>query len=284
MHRQSWDDLRFVLAVMDHGSLSAAARELGVNHATVQRRIASFEQQNGGPVFARSAQGYTVLPERVRVLEAAREVGAAVQSVQRLMRGGQVQLSGVVRVSSTDTICTTVLPGFAARINRRARQLRIDLLCSNAHLDFSRMQADITVRPAKSLPDDMVGEAVGRLSFAVYARPGAPNLWLGLGGVLQRSLPAVWLSEAVSPEQIVGAADSFVAMTRMVQEGMGRAVLPTLLGDRAEGLVRLPGIAPEMSVPLWVAGHAELVDLPRIRTVRARLVSYLRAELARLEA
>ncbi len=275
MHSGNWDDLRFVLAVVDHGSLSAAARALKVNHATVLRRIASFEDQNGGPVFARGPQGYTILPDRLRVIEAAREVENAYQTVAHLMQGGQAQLRGVVRVSSTDTLCTTVLPIFSERSNRRSRQLRIDLLCSNSPLDFSRLQADIAVRPALSLPEDMEGEIAAHMDFGVYARPDAPRKWLGLVGPLTRSAPAKWQAEAISQDSICGSADSFPVLARMAQHGMGRAILPRILGDAAEGLEPCQDAMPSISVPLWVASHVELGAVPRIRVVRARLVKFL---------
>ena len=78
MHSPDWDDLRFVLAVADCGTLSAAARVLNVTHATVLRRIQAFEEAHGGAVFERGAQGYRLLPERIRVIDAAREVAQAV--------------------------------------------------------------------------------------------------------------------------------------------------------------------------------------------------------------
>ncbi|WP_319823787.1 LysR family transcriptional regulator [Thalassovita sp.] len=275
MHSANWDDLRFVLAVVKHGSLSAAARALKVNHATVLRRIAAFEDQNGGPVFARGPQGYSILPDRLRVIEAAREVENAYQTVERLMRGGRAQLHGVVRVSSTDTMCTTVLPGFVTQMNRRSRRLHIDLLCNNNHLDFSRLQADIAVRPALALPEDMEGEVAAQMVFGVYARPEAPEKWLGLAGPLMRSAPAKWLGDAIAQEDMVGSADSFVVLARMAQQGMGRAVLPCLLGDNADGLRPVSQAMPPMRVPLWVASHAELGHVPRIREVRTRLIRYL---------
>ena len=85
-------------------SISAASRVLNVNHATVLRRVAAFEQECGGPVFQKTATGYRVLPDRATVIEAAREVENAVVSVERLMHGGRAAMRGLVRVSSTDSL------------------------------------------------------------------------------------------------------------------------------------------------------------------------------------
>ena len=83
MQRMDWDDVRFVLAVAREGSLAGAARALGVNHATVLRRVGGFEDRLGVTIFERTARGYRVAPRRARVLAAMREMEAAGQlSVQ----------------------------------------------------------------------------------------------------------------------------------------------------------------------------------------------------------
>ena len=173
MHRYpggaNWDDLRFVLAVADRGSVSAAARALGVNHATVLRRVAAFEAAEGMVVFDRTPQGYVVPPDKARVIEAAREAEAAFAAVSRTIRGSTSASGGPIRVTSTDTFCVTVLPGIVAQIQAALAGVQIDLVCANAHLDLARMDADLTVRPAPRLPDDLTGEQVGMLGMAVYA-------------------------------------------------------------------------------------------------------------------
>lgn len=277
MHTDNWDDLRFVLAVADEGSVSAAARRLGVNHATVLRRVSAFEERHGLLVFERTPTGYAVPRDRARLIEAAREVEAAHMAVRRLVAGAHAPLTGAVRVTSTDTFCTSVLPAALARLRASAPDLRVDLLSSNAHYDLSRIEAEIAVRPAERLPDDLVGDAVAELGFAVYApeKMDKPQ-WLGLSGTLGRSRPGLWMREAVPPEDIAGAADSFVVLREMAAAGQGKAVLPCLLGDRDGRLKRLDGAMPDFSVPVWVASHADLADAPRLSAVRARLGAALR--------
>ncbi len=275
MHKANWDDLRFVLAVAETGSVSAAARALGVNHATVLRRIAAFEAMHGGAVFERTPRGYVVPPDRLRVIEAAREVENAVLAVDRLIRGAQAPLRGIVRVTSTDTFCHVVLPPVLARLRDEEADLRLDLLCSNTHFDLSRLHADIAVRPAEKLPDDLFGTVAARLGFAAYAAREAPDLWLGMSGPLARSHPAHWLADTAMPEMLAGSADSFLTLREMAAAGLGRAVLPCVLGDGDARLDRLHGVMPDISVDIWVASHVDLADVPRIRAVRDRLVQAL---------
>jgi len=275
MHNVNWDDLRFVLAVAEMGTVSAAARNLGVNHATVLRRIMAFEDRNGGPVFERSPQGYTLLPDRVRVIEAAREVENAVHTVDRLMQGGKAPLRGIVRVSSTDTLCSYVLPSLVAALAEQSTELRIDLMSSNSHLDFSRLQADVSVRPAVALADDLRGTIGAHIRFGTYCADVTAQTWLGLSGPLVRSGPAEWMAKNIEPEQIAASSDSFLILREMAAAGMGIAVLPRFVGDTDPRLIRCMTDLPVTDVPIWVASHADLADVPRLRAVRNRICEHL---------
>lgn len=287
MHRQrqtaNWDDLRFVLAVADKGSVSAAARALGVNHATVLRRIAAFEPAEGAPVFERTPGGYVVPPDKLPVIEAAREAEAAMAAVSRTLRVAGPPLSGSIRVTSTDTFCMTLLPQITAEIQARMAGVQIDLICTNAHLDLARMHADITVRPARTLPDNLSGQQAGVLGMAVYAAPGhRRTVWLGLRGVLAQSIAGVWMAREVPPERVVGGADSFVVLREMAALGIGQAVLPCVLAEGDARLVRLAGAAPPMVVPIWVASHIDLAQAQHLKLARAGLAEALLARASQL--
>lgn len=284
MHnRENWDDLRFVLAVAGAGSVSGAARQLGVNHATVLRRIAAYEDRHGVEIFDKTARGYAIADDRLRVIDAAREVETAVRAVESTIRGSQAPLRGVVRVTSTDTFCHVVLPATLARLQGQADELRIDLLSTNAHLDLSRLHADITVRPTQSLGDDLAGEVAAKMGFDVYGAAGsAGESWLGLSGSLGRSRVAEWMASQLPGSTIVGSADSFLTLRELVAAGIGQAILPCVLGDDDARLQRRRGILPDLSVDVWVASHNDLLDVPRIRAVRQLLVAALVDQADRL--
>ena len=271
----NWDDIRYVLAVAESGSVSAAARALGVNHATVLRRIAAFEELQGAPVFDRTAQGYAVPAERLRVIEAAREAAQAIEAVGRHMQG-QGGGSAAVRVTSTDSLCVTVLPAVAAALEAGDPPLCAELVVSNAHVDLARLAADVAVRPAMALPSDMAGEQAARMGFAVYgARAGGRDGWLGLRGLLARSVAARWMEDAAGEAGVAGGADSFVILRELAAAGQGRTILPCILGDGDARLARLSGWEPDLSVPVWVASHVDLAQTRRMRLIRSRILQAL---------
>lgn len=267
MHKLNWDDLRFVLAVADTGSVSSAARSLGVNHATVLRRIASFEESCGGPVFERDRSGYRLRPSRAPVIEAARLAAQHVHAAQTLMHGRKGSAGKTLRLTSTDTFCQTVLSWIFPALERRIRPDHLVYLCSNAHLDMARLRADIALRPAVALPDDLVGKPVAEMGFAVYRRAGATGAptWLGLTGALDRSKPAQWMAGKIDPEDICASADSFSVLTQMAARGNAQAILPCILGDAASELVRVRDAAPDFTVPVWIACHRDLAGSDRLQ-------------------
>jgi DNA-binding transcriptional LysR family regulator len=285
MHRPgiaNWDDLRFVLAVADLGSVSAAARSLGVNHATVLRRIAAFEQAEGTQVFDRGPQGYAVPPDRQRIIDAAREAAAAMEGVSRTIRASMAPAEQAVRVTSTDTFCHLVLPVIVADMAADPHLPPILLICANGHLDLGRTGADITVRPAVRLPPDLVGDPAADLGFAVYQAPGGADHWLTLHGALARVASAQWMQDHLPAAALRGGADSFLVLAELAQRGQGHAVLPCIIGDAIPGLHRVITDMPLPPVPIWVASHADLANVPRLALVRAALTAGLRSQAARL--
>jgi DNA-binding transcriptional LysR family regulator len=280
--RDNWDDLRFVLAVAEEGSVSGAARKLGVNHATVLRRIAAFEAGARMALFDKSPHGYDVPPAQQSIIEAAREVEQAVQAVRRVLQGARAPLSGEIRVTTTDTFCLCVMPEVVSRLRRAAPDLRVEIICSNVHTDLARTQAEIAVRPAQQLPEELVGESPARLGFAAFrVRGGDGDDWLGLSGALSRSLPARWIAANIDPDRIVATADSFPALSEMVAGGLGQTILPMILGEKDARLEAITAHEP-MSVPIWVASHADLAQVPRIAEARRIFCDTLSAMAPRL--
>lgn len=261
-----WDDLIFVLAVADGGSVSAAARALGVNHATVLRRIAAFQQRSGLRLFDKTPRGYRISPDRRGVIEAMREAADALDVVERMVAAERPRLAGGLRITTTDTLAQFILPRIVADYGAQSGT-RIEMIAGNAHLDLSRMEAHLAIRPALSLPPELDGMQAGQLRFAVYrSEAERSDALLGLSGPLARSPAAAWAQNHGGTADISG--DSFLSLAALAATGAGRAVLPDYVGDAWPGL-RLVDKPDDLSpIPLWVAAHVDLVNSGRIRRAR----------------
>ncbi|WP_109312429.1 LysR family transcriptional regulator [Ruegeria sp. AU67] len=280
MNNENWDNIRYALAVSKHGSLNAAAAALGVTHATVLRRVAACEEQNGCMVFQKGPSGYSVLPEAGAILSAMESVEDAVLSVERAIVGANRSPLGHVRITSTDSLCQIVLPPILNEISHLYPGLKLTLLSGNSHHDLSRLTADITVRPSVKLGEGLIGQQAGMLSFGVFD-DGCPNRkWMRLDGALSRSLPAKWLAENVSADEMTNGADSFLVLQQMAASGVGKTILPSFFVDADPRLHRSHDVIPEFEVPLWVATLDEIANTPRFAVVQRALVECLANVLA----
>ncbi len=268
-----WDDLKFVLAVAEKGSVAAAARALSVNHATVLRRIAAFESRQGIRLFDKTSRGYQVSPDRRALIEAMQSASEALSGVDRMIDAERPRLGQGLRITSTDTIACLVLTSILPALVRETGT-QIDLSATNTYADFGRMEAHITVRPTLSLPDDLTGEQVGHLWFGVYASSPDVSETLGHSGPLVRTKAATWWRNEVGECDVT--ADSFLTLAALAADAKGKTVLPTFVGETWPGLVRLGLIKEVPLVPVWVASHVDFARSGRLVKARRIIGEHLR--------
>lgn len=279
MNNTNWDDIRYVLAVAEHGSLNAAAGQLGVTHATVMRRVAAFEERYDRLLFEKSQSGYSVLPEANSILRALADVNEAVLATERTIAGADQSPSGPVRIASTDSLCQLVLPSIVGNISGRYPKIELSLFSANVHHDLSRLSADIVVRPTVALGEGLTGQCVGDLVFGAYSDGKEGRKWLKLEGALSRSLASEWMSDYIQPNQTTGGADSFIVLQHLAAIGKGKALLPRIVGDADGRLKRMEGEDPNIAVPVWVACLKEFSRTPRFAFVLRLLADRLRKTL-----
>ena len=292
MHNVNWDDYRFLIAVMEEGSLNAAAKRLGVNHATVLRRVSAFEINTGVRLFERHKSGYRIGAARPNLVAALTGVRDAVEAAHRAVQGQGQEMRGSVKITSTDSLCETVLPAMIAGLHAKHPGLRLTLLATNTHLNLARMDAEISVRPTPALPEDVEGVKVCKMVFKVYGSAeyltrnkvaNGAHKWLTPSASIDHSAAGRWLARNIKPEQVVFQADSFLNLRSMAVAGMGLAFLPCCTVRPSDGLVTSPEFDVALETQIWVACHRDLDDLPRIRACKAFLVKELQAQADLLE-
>lgn len=293
-HRVNWDDLRIMLAIADHGSVASAARWLGVNHTTVLRRMHAFEEAQQIRLFDRLPTGYALTAEGEQLVAGARSIDDTVASLERRIAGRDLKLEGVIRLTTTDTIMTSVLFRYLAEFRQNHPRITIELALTNNRLNLTRRDADIAIRPARALPTPLVGVRAADIGFAVYGaahylskRPAKPlsagHVWLGGDEMLLNSPVTKWMQRHVPDAQIGFRADSFVALKHATQAGLGLAVLPCCLADGDPSLKRLQAPAVDLEVGLWVLTHEDLMKAARIRAFVDYMTEAITSDRARLE-
>ncbi len=265
MHKIRWDDLQYVYAVARHGALSAAARELGVNHATVLRRITGLEAALGVTLFDRPPGGYRLRAEGRDLLTALNTMGETVEHLERVLPTLGKGLEGSFRVTTTDSIAELLMPRYLADLQRVHPEVQVELVVSNMSMDPKHPDAEISIRPAKVLPDWLEGRRVAAMNMTGYKANGVARdaKWLAMSGPLLRSPLGAWQAE--QPEETLGMkADSFCTLARMADAGLGRVMLPNFIGAASTNLKPIPG-ARTYQTNIWTAAHPDLLRAERVR-------------------
>jgi DNA-binding transcriptional LysR family regulator len=270
-----WDDLRYVLAVASAGSLAGAARSLGVNHTTVLRRVDAFEKRLGLRLFERLPTGYALTAGGEELIAAARRVDETVTALERKLAGQDLRLSGVVRVTTTDTLMGSILPAILAEFRASHPGIQVEIGVSNLMFTLTKRDADVAIRPVKDPPGTLIGRRVAKVAFAIYASPRylakhktsklADHQWIGPDDSLADTSVAQWMRAQLAESEIALRADSFLALRQAAQAGLGLAALPCYLGDTASDLARVHRPISEMETALWILTHEDLRHSARIR-------------------
>lgn len=291
--KPAWDDLRLVLAIARTGSLSGAARSLGVSHATVYRRLGDIETRLGVRLFERQRNGYTATPAGEEIAAAAGRVEDEVLAVERRVVGQDLRPSGTVRVTTTDSLLLGLLAPLFARFRRVEPEIALEVSVSDVLFSLPRREADVALRVTRSPPDHLVGQCIGTLAQAAYvsrdlasdagSSPAGSDLaWVGPDESWSHRALVRWMAESGHDGRCRFRADTLLGMYAAVREGIGAAILPCYLGDADPSLTRLGAPVPALAMDLWILMHPDLRGVARIRAFTMFMREEVRALQARL--
>lgn len=285
---QDWDDLRLFLAVARAGSLSGAARALGVTHSTVFRRIGAFEQRLGVRLFDRLPGGYALTAAGEEMRASVLRIEDEVAALARKVVGQDQRPGGTIRITTTDMLAVGVLPRHLAAFRTRWPGIEIEVIIADTVFDLTRREADVALRIGNPAQETLVGRRVGRLGFAVYGpagaqRPGDParDDWVGYGtahGPLSRNLMRWW----PGMRQVL-RTNSINAAHATARAGIGLAALPCAIADPDPALARVASLPQDFALDLWLLTHADLRHTARIRIFMDFMAAALADDAALLE-
>lgn len=288
-----WENLRYVLAVADAGSVAHAARSLGVNHSTILRRLGAFERELGLRLFERLPTGYVPTAGCEELIATARSIDDMVAMLERRLAGQDLRLSGKIRVTTTDTLMASVLPDILTEFRTAHPEIDIEIAVSNVMFNLRKRDADIAIRPVPNPPGSLVGRRVSKVAFAIYGsvekyagrRPAdlAELPWLGPDDSLAESSVAHWMKATLPKGAVSIRSDSLLALRLGAEAGLGVTALPCYLGDTSPKLVRIRAPIAAMETALWVLTHPDLRNAARVRVFMQFMASALVQRRALLE-
>lgn len=292
MHNLNWDDLRYLLAVVSHESLNAAANSLRVNHTTVSRRISALEKRLGKPLFERSSRGWITTPAADAVVQHAEQMAELANGIQRHIAADSHELRGVLRVTAADHCVEQLLLPTMHRFVQRYPQIELELIATADEVDLAAREADIALRATDEPPPNVVGTRICRIGFALYGAHSLLNQ-ISPSHTLQQLPCITWVGDGQTrPEWIdqyfpetthIHRTTNAVATMAMARQGIGIANMACILGDADDGLSRIVDVPVTKGPYLWVLSHVDLRTTARVRIFRDFLVDDLNAQKHKIE-
>src|SRR5579863_5313879 len=275
---RDWNDFQLVLALARSNSLQKAALALKVNHSTAYRRLNALEARIGVALFERSASGYISTEAGERMVLAAERIEAEALALDREVSGGDDRLTGSLRVTMSETLAFGLVTDLLATFRVRHPGIRVEVSIDNRELDLSRREADVALRATRPAQSSLFGTKIADIAWSVYGSHGflSDRDPLADFGDLARHpvigwesdarvKAARWLAEMVPADAIVYATNSLINQLTAAKAGIGFAVLPCYIGDRAAELRRAIPEAVVLSRELWLVTHDDLRRAARVR-------------------
>ncbi|WP_149087991.1 LysR family transcriptional regulator [Pseudomonas prosekii] len=283
----NWDDARVFLAVCRESTLRGAARVLGVDQATVGRRVTALEKSLSATLFLRTSEGYALTVVGEAALHAVEKMELSALELQRQIQGLDDRLTGIVRVSTTDSLAIDFLIPAIARLHRKHPDVRVQLDASTQMISLAKREADIAVRNARPDNPDLIARRIARWPVGLFASqeyldahgvPAPGSAFEGHDLVVYQPYLAgnkelTLVSEPLTRGRIVSSLGSGLLVRRSIAAGIGIGEIPVYMGER-DGLVRLwPERTRPVPYDVWLVTHSDLRHTARVRVVIDEIVA-----------
>ncbi|MEA1650020.1 LysR family transcriptional regulator [Nitrospirillum sp. BR 11164] len=282
-----WEDLRHFAALATGGTLSAAARALGVEHATVARRVAALEQALGLKLVDRRGRRLALTAEGERIAAVADRMARDARTVRRLADGARSDIAGTVTISAPPALAVLLLAPVLATLRRRHPALTLTLLGEVRSASLERREADIAVRMSRPTEGDLTARKLAPLPFHLYATPAylaatAPGNWAFIGSAapLDRSPQQQVLEGLAAGRPTVFQGNTVEIQQAAAASGMGVALLPDFMAADDPRLAAVPG-PPVLSRDMWLVVHSDMKASAPIRATLRCIEEGMAARAAR---
>ncbi len=285
-----WNRTRAFLVTAETGSLSAAARALGMSQPTLGRQVSALEDELGVALFARTGRGLALTEAGLALLDHARAMADAAQRVALTAQGRVEAVEGQIALTASEIYAAHVLPPVLAKLRAEAPGITVEIVASNDNLDLRRREADIALRNLRPTQPDLIARKLGTDRARLYATPGY------LSGIGDPQTPEALAERAdiiafdTGTRMIEGLRTLGLSLTRRnfplltanhlvhwsyVRAGLAIGIVPEALGDPDPTVTRVLPDLPALEFDAWLITHEELKSNRRTRLVFDLMVEVL---------
>jgi len=285
-----WNHIRAFLVTAEEGTLSAAAKALGLTQPTLSRQVSALETDLGLTLFERVGQRLVLTNSGLELLEQAREMGNAALEFSLTATGQSEQIEGSVIVSASELTAAYMLPKIIAKLRQEEPGIDIEVVVTNEPSDLKRREADIAIRSFHPTQNDLIAKKLGKEAIWLYCTQKYLDTLPQIKDYAElKDIQIIGFDRSNSVSEILDkqgwklSSQNFSLVTScqlmqvaLCKEGQGMMFFPENISDREPNLVRaFAHMGPIMELPIWLVCHQELRTSLRVR----RVFDFIAAEL-----
>lgn len=269
------------MVTAEEGSLSAAARALGMTQPTLGRQVTALEKELGVILFERAGQGLVLTLSGMALLDHVRAMGEAASQVSLTASGQADNVEGNVCISVSEVYAVFILPPIIAKLRQREPKIQIEIIATNDTSDIRRREADIALRNFQPTQPDLITKKIKDVSARFYATPEYLNR---LGNptspddfehaeFVNFNATDMLISELnkrgfnLTKQNFPLLTESYITHWELVKHGLGIGIMPEEIGDAEPKVKRVLNDFPPIEFPIWLTTHRELRTSRRVRIV-----------------
>lgn len=282
-----WDDLKLVLAIGRARSITQAAKQTGLHHSTLFRRMADIEGRVGAKLFERQQGDYQPTTSGMAAMETAEKLEGEMAVLARTLAGQDIRPSGTVRLTTTDTLLHAVLSDDLAGFAKAYPEITVQVVTDNRFYDLNRHDADIAIRPSNTPNENLVGRQIAPIRSVICGARGmgyptgctdGDGAWITCDESLAHIKAAQWRDRHFADQHVAMRSNSLLNVARLVDAGAGYAVLPLFLTGAFANIAVLGDTIDGLDNDLWMLMHRDLKSVPRVRAFNDFMFPRLKAK------
>ena len=280
-----WNDLRHFVVLAREGTLSAAARALGVDHATVARRVAALEASTTLKLVDRRARSYALTADGRRIAVAAAPMEEIAFAVERAMQAAKPGISGEVSISAPPSLANALIAPRLIELRRLHPNIFIKLIGEKRSASLNRREADLALRLSRPDEGGLIARRIGHFGFSLYGAPSylketPPHAFafIAYDASMDEAPQQQWLKAIAGNRTIVLRTSDLENQAAAARASVGLAALPHFLGDRDAGLARYEVGGKRIGRDVWLVVHRDLRRAPAVRAVMEFLAGCMRQQ------
>ena len=280
----NWDDMRLFLAVARTGSISGAARQLGVQHSTVSRRMRSLEEKLGARLIERKKGGYELTLAGEKLRQSALRIEREMLGIDEALLGKDANLVGPLRVTAINNMASSVLMPMFARFSEQHPQVELHIIVSNMDASLAQREADVAIRLTNSPGETLIGNRLLTVASTIYGsreylekirQTNAEPRWIGVNCCVFHK---TWTRQQCRHQSHHFYSDDTLLTLSAIKEGLGVSYLPCFLGDADPMLQRYCEPDSQHDLGLWLLLHPDLKHTARVLAFRDYMIQTIRQQ------